>query len=408
MAEDPEELYRQRRERIARAVRLREPDRVPVLESHGYFAARYAGMTCYDFLFDYEKATRATVKAAMDFGYDTAGSMNQLGAMPLTLAFIGEGENLMPGWVNGPVHDILGVRYARFPGRELPKDAPFQFIGEEYVKAEEYRDFIDDPRGFLAGKLLPRSLRSLEHLGSARAMAALHAWGMECERSAKASAKLAGELRSLGFGGLTSGISYAPLDFIGDFMRDVKNVLLDCYRRPDEVKQASEVLRDLIVEMGRISARTLSPGSIQFIPLHLNEYFSPAQYREFYWPTLKEVVEELIKVGITPEVFYEGRHDAHLETILDLPKGKTISRFEKTDLVKAKEVLGDHSCIIGGPPASLFHSTPAKVDSYMKELLAEVKQGGGFMVSPAVPLAAEAKPECVKAFMNAAVRYGSY
>lgn len=41
-------------------------------------------------------------------------------------------------WVNGPIHDILGVRYARFPGRELAENTPFQFIGEEYMNVEEY------------------------------------------------------------------------------------------------------------------------------------------------------------------------------------------------------------------------------------------------------------------------------
>jgi uroporphyrinogen-III decarboxylase len=203
-------------------------------------------------------------------------------------------------------------------------------------------------------------------------------------------------------------MSYAPLDFIGDFARDIRNTLLDCYRRPDEVKQAAEALKDLIIEMGRIMAKALNPGAIVFIPLHLNEYFSPQQYEEFYWPTLKEVVEDLVRLNIIPEVFYEGQHVQHLEKILELPKGKTISRFEKTDLVKAKQVIGDHSCIVGGPPSSLFFSTPEKVDAYVKELFVDIKAGGGFMLSPAVTLPTEARPECVKALMDAVKMYGLY
>ena len=408
MGEDHEELYRQRRERMNRAIQLKEPDRIPLIESYGYFAARHAKITSHEFLFNYEKAGEAAVKTATDFGYDTASAMNSLGALPLTLAFLGEGDSLMPGWVNGPVHDILGVRYARFPGRELPVDSPFQFIGEEYMKADEYPFFIGDPKIFIAEKILPRSLRSLERPGSAKALSTMYRWGVECRRNADAGARLRGELKRLGFPGFTEGMSYAPLDFIGDFARDIKNVLLDCYRRPDEVKQATEAVKTLIVEMGRVMAKTASPGAVVFIPLHLNEYFSPPQYREFYWPTLKEVVEELVKLGIIPEVFYEGQHVAHLETILELPKGRTISRFEKTDLIKAKSVIGDHSCIVGGPPSSLFLSTPAKVDAYVRELFEGVKGGGGFMLSPAVPLPAEAKPECVKALMDAVSRYGVY
>ncbi len=408
MAVEHEELYRERRERIDRAIRLREPDRVPLVESHGYFAARNAGITSQEFHADYDKAGAASVKAAVDFGYDTAGGVSSLGALPLTLAFIGEGEGLSSGWVNGPVHDILGVRYARFPGRELPLDSPFQFIGEEYMKADQYPALIEDPKRFTAEVLLPRSMKALAKPGSATAMAALYRWGVESRRGGEAGARLRAELNALGFPGFTEGMSYAPLDYIGDFARDIKNLLLDCYRRPDEVKQAAEAVKKPMIEMGRIMAKTAKPGAVVFIPLHLNEYFSPKQYAEFYWPTLKEVVEDLVRLGFIPEVFYEGQHAAHLESILELPKGKTISRFEKTDLVKAKRVIGDYSCIVGGPPSSLFLSTPAKVDAYVKELLAEVKDGGGFILSPAVPLPAEARPECVRALMDAVKKYGAY
>lgn len=408
MTRDYSEDFRQRSERIQAAVQLREPDRVPVLASYDYFTARYYGLTAYEYLFDYEKATAAAIKTSVDFGYDTGAGLNSLGALPLTLAFLNESNGLVSGWVNGPVHDILGVRYARFPGRELSRDSPFQFIGEEYMKINEYDDLIADPQRFIAEKILPRSLRSLENPASPKAMAALIRLGVECRRRDEASSRLSNELCRLGFPGFTSGISYAPLDFIGDFLRDIKNVLLDCYRVPEKVKQASEALRDLIVEMVRISVRGIPPGSIQFIPLHLNEYLSPEQYSEFYWPTLKEVVEEMIKLGVTPEIFYEGKHGPHLETILELPKGKTISKFEKTDLVKAKEVIGSHSCIIGGPPSSLFLSTPEKVDTYVMDLFMKVKEGGGFMLSPAVSIPASAKPENVKAFIDAAVKYGSY
>ena len=114
---DNAELFKQRRERMRRAIDLKEPDRVPLIESHGYFAARNAGITSQEFLSDYAKAGAASVKAAVDFGYDTASGMNSLGALPLTLAFVGEGDGIMPGWINGPVHDILGV-----PVREVPRE----------------------------------------------------------------------------------------------------------------------------------------------------------------------------------------------------------------------------------------------------------------------------------------------
>jgi uroporphyrinogen-III decarboxylase len=219
---------------------------------------------------------------------------------------------------------------------------------------------------------------------------------------------LGDRLKELGFPGYSRGFSYAPLDFIGDYLRDIKNVLLDTYRMPDKVKGACGALAELIIEMGEVTRRK-SPGARVFIPLHLNEYFSPKQYGEFYWPTLKKVVNDLVEKGLTPYIFYEGYHDAHLETILELPKGKTVSKFEKTDLRKAKEVIGDHSCIVGGPPTSLFMAgTPAKIDEYVKELLVDLKPGGGYIMSPDVSIPYTAKPENVKALADAVNKYGVY
>ena len=406
---DYEELYTQRKERLDRASVLKEPDRVPVMGGFGFFSATYSGITHHEFLFDYEKAEKAVVKTSVDFGYDTAGSVGRLGGLPFTLAFLQDYDGLPPMFVNGPIHDILGVRYARFPGRELAETAPFQFIGEEFMKIEEYDELIEDPRGYLAGKLIPRTCKSLEEPGSSMALASMFRWGIESRKSSEATRRLNEKLRGFGFPRYSSGFSYAPLDFIGDYMRDIKNVLLDTFRVPEKVKQAALAIGALILEMNKVSAKSANKADRVFIPLHLNEYFSPKHYNEYYWPTLKQVVLDLIDHDLVPMIFYEGYHEAHLETILELPKGKTVSKFEKTDLGKVKEVIGDHSCIIGGPPASLFiGGTPAKMDDYVRSLLEEVKDGGGFIMSPAISIPGSAKPENVRALFDAVEKYGAY
>jgi len=406
---DYEELYNSRKERLDRATILKEPDRVPAIGEFGFFSATYAGITHHEFLFDYGKAEKAVVKTAVDFGYDTGGSVGRLGGLPFTLAFLDEFDGVPPMYVNGPINDILGVRYARFPGRELAETSPFQFIGEEFMKTEEYDELIENPRKYLVEKLLPRTCKSLQDPGSATALASMFKWGIEGRKSAEATRKLTEKLKSLGFPGYSKGFSYAPLDFIGDYMRDIKNVLLDTFRKPEKVKQAALAVGALILEMNKVSAKSAEKGDRFFIPLHLNEYFSPKHYSEFYWPTLKQVVLDLVDLGLVPMIFYEGYHEAHLETILELPKGKTVSKFEKTDLGKAKEVIGDHSCIIGGPSSSLFiGGTPAKMEEYVKSLMSEVKDGGGFIMSPAISIPGSAKPENVKALIDAVEKYGIY
>ena len=409
MSTDYEELHDQRRERLERAYDLKIPDRVPVTGVSSFFAAAYCGLSHREYLDDYEKSGQAAIKTSVDFGADTASrGGGGLGILPITLGLMREYGGLVPSSINGNLHDILGVRYGRFPGRELPDDKPYQFIGQEYMKPDEYDKLIEDPGTFIVEKILPRSVRSLEKPGSPEAMAALIKFGVETRKRSEYSKRTAEELRRLGFPIFPSGMSYAPLDLIGDYMRDIKNVLLDCYRMPDKVKEACEAVLGLIVEMAEMTAKVAPKGTRVFIPLHLNEYFSPKQYNEFYWPTLKKVCMELIRLGLVPSIFYEGYHDAHLETILELPKGKTVSRFEKTDLCRAKEIIGDHSCIIGGPSPSLFMGAPAKMEDYVKGLLEDVKPGGGFILSPAVSIPSNAKPENVHAMVKAVKKYGVY
>ena len=409
MIPDYEEIYKQRRERLSRAYALKEPDRVPLSGSFGFFATKYGGITVEDSLTDYEKQRKAVVKTSVDFGFDTAAGGGGIYALPLVLAMMRDYDGIVTGMINIPLHKALGMRYGRFPGMEIQKDTPPQFIGQEFMKVDEYDDLIENPHNFISKKIIPRSFEKLETPNSPKAMAALIRYGEESLRYREAMMKIGAELRGYGFPSFSGGFSYAPLDFISDYLRDIKNVLYDTFRVPDKVKQATEAVKELILELAKITAKTAPKGAHAFIPLHLNEYFSPKQYHEFYWPTLKEVVDDLIKLGFTPSIFYEGYHDAHLESILELPKGKTIAKFEKTDLGKAKEIIGDHACIVGGPPASLFLSgTPSKIDEYVKNLMEQVKEGGGFVLSPAVNIPSGASPENVKALMDAVKRHGVY
>ncbi len=402
----PEELYKERFERFEKAVRLEEPDRVPITYSFYFFPAKYARITYHEYMYDYEKSSKAIIKVANDFKLDIPVSIPAMGGFWLSLAF-SEYSDIARAlrWITGPIHDVLGEKYGRFPGRELSENAPFQFIGGEYMKVEEYDMLIENPTKFVAEVILPRVCKNLENLGSVKAMRTLIKLGIEADKRVTALMDVEGDPVKLGLPMRYSSPAYAPLDFIGDFLRDIKNIILDIYRVPDKVKQACKALTHIIARIG-VSGKQVGT-QYAFIPLHLNEYLSPKLYNEFYWPPLKSVIYELTNAGIKPNVFYEGYHDPHLETILELPKGKTIAQFEKTDLRKAKEILGGHTCIMGGIPASLLiGGTPAKVEEYTKKLLEDLKPGGGFILKAGIPDVA--KPENIKALVEASMKYGVY
>ncbi len=147
-----------------------------------------------------------------------------------------------------------------------------------------------------------------------------------------------------------------------------------------------------------------------FMPLHkcIDSFMSPEQFNTFYWPTLQKVILALIDEGLNPMVFWEGDCTSRLETIKDIPAGKAVYWFEKTDMIKAKEVLGDVACIRGNVPLSILCAgTPDDVKNYCKELIDNVGRGGGFIMDASTQFD-DAKPENVRTMFEFTKEYGQY
>ncbi|MEM2727772.1 MAG: uroporphyrinogen decarboxylase family protein [Candidatus Bathyarchaeia archaeon] len=420
----PEELAKERIERIEAAINLKEPDRIPLeLNLDFGFKAKWAGITTYELFFDYEKACKALIKAAIDFPTDFP-PLALIGAGSLLGFALRDYADIAPfvGVLTGPMHDILRDKYTRWPGRELsPNAGSFQFIGGEFLKPEEYEQFIDNPIKFMAEVIVPRAHETLEKPGSPEAMAALIRLGLEGHKYANFVSLVMKNLAELGYPLFVSIAAMVPLDFLGDFLRTIPGILLDLRKVPEKVKVACDVLMNKFV-LDRI--RTFEPPShtatlphqkkypatkpFTGVPLHLNEYLSPKLYDEFYWPYLKRIIVESYNRGIKCLVGFEGRHDAHLEKLLELPKGWGIGLFEKTDIRKAKRVLEGHTCVMGGiPPTLLLSSTPKQIENYIKKLLEDTMEGGGLILASSTAIPAETPPENVKAVIKAVEKYGT-
>lgn len=406
MAKTPEELAKERYDRIMAAINLQEPDRVPLRGFGGDIVPAYYGITQKEFCFDYEKGTKAIEKYLTDFPFDwPSAAITGLDGRVFSVAFSEYPEvAVSTTFITGPMHEVLGDKYYRFPGMEIAEIASPQFIGGTFMQPDEYDELIENPPKFVAEKVLPRACRNLDT--PQKTMATMVKLGIEFTRFGSVGREIAGIAARLGYPSIPMGGAYAPLDIIGDFLRGIENVLLDIRRYPDKVKQAAEALVEPIINY----ALSFKKRGFKWvmIPLHLNEYLSPKLYNEFYWPTLKKVILRLLEEGMQSQVFFEGRHDVHLETILELPKGWGIAYFEKTDLVKAKKVLEGHTCVMGGIPMSLIvGGTPDSIKEYMKNLIEQVKPGGGVILSPTIGTAPKETPiENIYALIEAVEKYG--
>ncbi len=139
MEKTPEEFVQERNQRVADAVQLKEPDRVPFVPFPHFFPGIYNGMTSKEFMYDYDKIKAAAKKFVIDFEPD----------MYL---------NPIPTFGIGPVLDLIDFKQLKWPGHGVKDDAPggYQWVEDEYMAAEEYDVFQADPTDFMLRTYLPR------------------------------------------------------------------------------------------------------------------------------------------------------------------------------------------------------------------------------------------------------------
>jgi uroporphyrinogen-III decarboxylase len=216
------------------------------------------------------------------------------------------------------------------------------------------------------------------------------------------------KLVELGFPTIMGSGALAPFDFISDILRGTRGAMLDMIRVPNKLLAMIEKVHPIMLRMGLNAKQVGQPGV--FIPIHkcLDGFMSPSQFKTFYWPTLKKLIETFIAEDLIPMVLWEGDCGSRLEVIGDIPPGKALYMFERTDMFKAKAVLGDVVCLQGNVPLSLLvGGSPEEVKDYCRKLIDVVGKGGGFIMSPSTALD-DARPENVKAMFDVTKDYGVY
>lgn len=414
--EKAEEAYKRRTRRVADVIRLNVPDRVPITPSFGMFPALDNGYTCEEVMFDYEKASDAWLKTLKDFEPDLY--------RPSAYAFPGRAL------------EALDYRLLKLPGRGIPSNHVFQFVEEEYVKAEDFYDpFLEDPADFMLRTYLPRVCGALSPF---KGLPPFYTWfgyylGLVGNVASLAMPEIAGAFQALqkaaaeaskwlthvreemqiitskGFPDILGGHAAAPFDVIGDWFRGTRGIMMDMYRHPDKLLATMERLVPIQVSMGaNLSKRMGKPVVMLMLHKGLDSFMSNEQYKTFYWPTLRKVMVGLIEEGLVPMPLFEGSYTSRLEIIRDIPRGKAIYWFEEVDIYKAKEILGDTVCFRGNVPGSLLYAgTPQQVKDYVKELIDVVGKNGGLMVDSGIWFD-EARHENVKAMVDFTKEYGVY
>jgi len=411
------QLFSQRLTRLKNAIQLQQPDRIPVMLCPGYLAADLAGLTRLEFTEDRDKADQALAAFAQRF-------------LP---------DGIAANPANSVMSRMLGEKMTKWPGYGLDENQSFQFHEHEFMKAEDYDAFLEDPGDWCIRKYLPRAYSELQGLGMLPrfGMAGLGYFGMSgniaalaappvrkalevllntAEAQAKIFARFGQSIEYLAAQGFAPAMVFgyylaAPFDYMSDALRGMRGIFLDLRRNPEKLLAAEEKLINIQLESAIGFCRAMNQ-SVVFFPLHRGSdgFISLRDFEKFYWPQLKRVLLPLIDAGITPSIFYEGCWDQRLEYLAELPKGKTIGWFQNSDLFKVKKVLGDTMCIVGGVKISMLSggASPTEIREHTQHLCEEVGKGGGFIMSNDIAEMEGAKPELVEVWMDATRQHGSY
>jgi len=408
-----DQLYAERAKRVRDAIELREPDRVPfsiLVEPHAY-----SGIPNSAAYYDPISLKRTMRKMAVDLEPDMA-------------------EAGFPSC--GDAMTELDVQNFVWPGGPKPPDYEFQFIEGEYMKADEYDMFLNDPSGFMIRRYLPRVYGALMPLAKLPPLDSMF-MGLEgltplfaspefrkmAKHLARAGKHVAEfrksigdtyeELAELGFPPFArfapGGVGGAPFDILTSFLRGMKGSMLDMYRQPDKLIRACE----LILERRIAHSTPADPTEKDYpprvgMPLWRGDpvFMSEDQFKKFYWPGLKKSLQIHVDLGYVPVPFFEAAFGDRLACLLELPKGKILASIEASDAVRAKEILGGHTSLLVRVPNTSKLWSVGQLESFVKDLIDQCGKNGGLIIVMKMP--GKARIEDMQAMMKSVSEYGRY
>jgi hypothetical protein len=419
MTDNPTEDYKRRLKRINDAIALKEPDKLPVapyVDGLPYFLYPELGVTHKTALYDIEKATEAQIRYHLEFTPD-ANTTNMMA-------------------LSGRAADFLQPTMMDWPGRAgttLSDMSIYQMHEIEYLKADEYDEFLNDYSGFILHKYLPRSYKGLKGLSEFRidpsccildrplhafadpelreALGALIAYGEESEKVNTRFKAFLDKMSALGFPPLFTVDGQVPFDILSDYFRGMLGTLYDQAERPDKIRAACEKFKEIEIEVLKSQLGPDSRVRRVFFPMHkgMDSFISDAQYRELYWEPYQEVLRTLIEMNVTPIIYTEGSYATRYayirERLLEFPPGSCMIHFEIGDFAELKRMFKGVACLFGGMPLQLLEfGTPEEVRDRVRYLAESCGAGGGFILGTSASIE-NAKRENIEAMFEAARKY---
>ena len=398
-SDDIRKKYEERRARYLTAMNGGTPDRIPIRFLLQEAAARICGVSNQAVAIDYNQAFECTRKAGELLGCD-AVMLNAI-------------------WSNYGVAKSASWKYMHTPGVDVGLSSVQQFSEPEadedqFLLAEEYDEFIDDPTAFLVNKWFSRATTRVKPAGAAVDFdhnVALMSGALAYANYMNAFGPAANNLKyKSGIVAANAGMIKAPLDILMDKFRGYIGCAIDTIESPEKVRKACEALIPHIVAnaLGGADPNKEVPITI-WAHRGCVPFITPETFDEIFWPTLRPVFEEIISKGHQILFYGEGNWEAHYDTLRTLPAGSIIYHLDKGSPELAARKLKDRFAISGGLDYNvLAGGTPETVRKHMEKLFAWLKPDGGYILDATALMLSDVKFENLQAAVDYTLEHGVY
>jgi hypothetical protein len=368
-------------ERIQKHVNLQEPDRVGIAPWCGFYLATLSEMSIEEYMLDPAKAEKA-----FKTGYDLHGGfdMFELGADlasyfdPLPNAFSTYFFDWhLPGRERSANHIPNLNEYA--------KDNPLMTEDDyDLILEHGFHRFFNFRRAGLVDLIETES--NAQVMGNIQ-----DHWINEMQVPSQAD-----------------GIVEDAFGLISQ-LRGSTNFMLDLHRYPEKVLETLDVVTDGLIAAGLNLAGDIGANVIILGGSRASaDFISPRMAEKFFMPFFVRSAHAVAEAGYRIEYHMDMDWTPMLEFFKALPpKSGWLHLDERTDIFKAKRILGDHLCLKGNLKPSMFVlGTEEDVERATKELIDNCAPGGGLIVSS--ELTADSRFDLVDKMIQTTKTYGVY
>lgn len=381
-------------DRLEAAWNLEEADRVPVAPLVIYILPYLAKMTFTEMIADPEKLAQSAIDHS-----------DLIGDCLHPVLTIHDHQALLPHacW------DRITLDWRIWDHFPPEGNIPSAYFDKEMI--EDYDDVME--RGFstlmfnkqISKDVFERSIDDFLYYGFEYTKDYFKAWKRFCEETGKTL--------------VMGSRAIIPFDYVISY-RTFPKIADDVIEQPEKIKEICKIIGEYEIMRAMHKCMMAGAGEVPgaekiFLGNGMGAppYVSPKIFDEFCYPTLKMQVDMAVNRGFKVHVHLDGDLTQCLSTLRGitdgLPKGRVLIDFEKTDMKKAKEILGDSVCIYGNVPAALLvYGSPEEVDDYCRQLIENCAEGGGFILGSECEVPWDAKPDNIRAMIKSAENYGQY